>query len=172
MVESGNNIKRIIGQLLSIGGTLIMVAAIAVCLALMIPKLAGYSSYVVVSGSMEPNIPVGSLALSKKVDPATLETGDVIVFVNPARGTTPITHRVVSNDTANGKIVTKGDANESEDVNPATYENVVGKVEVHVPYAGSLASMLTSALGKITAAMVFIEAWLLIEIGRRLKAEA
>ncbi len=172
MVESGSNIKRIIGRLLSIVGTLIMIAAIAACLALVIPKFAGYSSYVVVSGSMEPNIPVGSLALSKKVDPAALETGDVIVFVDPARGTTPITHRVVSNDTASGTIVTKGDANDRQDVNPATYDNVVGKVEVHVPHAGSFAAMLTSVLGKITAAMVLIEAWLLMEIGRRLREEA
>ena len=158
------------GRILGVIGTILMVLTIAACLGLVIPKIAGYDAYVVVSGSMEPNIPVGSIAYSKEVDPAELQTGDVIVFIDPARGTTPITHRVVSNDTAAGTIITKGDANDREDVNPATYDNVVGKVDFHVPRVGFVAAMLTSTQGKIVAGLILIEAWLLIEISRRMKA--
>lgn len=157
------------GKLLIAAGRLVMLVVVAACLSLVIPHFIGYETYVVVSGSMEPNIPVGSIVYSKKADPAALQTGDVIVFVDPARGTTPITHRVVTNDTAAGAIVTKGDANEAEDVNPATYDNIKGKVVVHIPRMGFVASALTSFLGKLVAILMLMEAWLLIEIGNRLK---
>lgn len=157
------------GKFLIAAGRLVMLVVVAACLSLVIPHFIGYETYVVVSGSMEPNIPVGSIVYSKKADPAALQTGDVIVFVDPARGTTPITHRVVTNDTAAGTIVTKGDANEAEDVNPATYDNIKGKVAVHIPRMGFVASALTSFLGKLVAILMLMEAWLLIEIGNRLK---
>ena len=157
------------GRLMSVIGVLLMVIVIAACLTLVIPKIAGYDAYVVVSGSMEPNIPVGSIVYSEETDPALLRTGDVIVFVDPSRGTTPITHRVVSNNPFTGSIITKGDANENEDVNPVAYENVVGVVRAHVPRIGFTAAMFTSKLGKLVAALILLEAWLLTEIGRRLR---
>ena len=150
-------------------GNVLMVFVFAACLSIVIPRLLGYDAYVVVSGSMEPNIPIGSLVYSHKEDPASLQAGDVIVFVNPARSTTPITHRVVSNDIATGTVITKGDANESEDINPATYDNILGKVAVHVPRVGFVAAMLTSKLGKIITCLLLLEAWLLVEISRRSK---
>ena len=161
-----------IGRILSAAGTVIMALVVAACLGLVIPKVAGYEGYVVVSGSMEPAIPVGSIVFSKETDPSTLQTGDIIVFVDESRGTTPITHRVVSNDTAAGTIVTKGDANEREDLNPVTYSNVIGKVEVHIPGAGAYAALITTALGKVILILLLLEGWLFKEIGRRLKIRA
>lgn len=161
--------SRIAGNLLRCVGYLIIVFVLGVCLGISLPKFAGYNAYVVVSGSMEPNIPVGSIAFAKETDPSQLQVGDVIVFIDPARGTTPITHRVVTNDTAAGTITTKGDANEREDVNPVTYDNVIGKVSMHVPHIGLVATALSSFLGKLIAVILLAEAWLLIEIGRRLK---
>ena len=161
-----------IGRILSAAGTVIMALVVAACLGLVIPKVAGYEGYVVVSGSMEPAIPVGSIVFSKETDPSTLQTGDVIVFVDESRCTTPITHRVVSNDTAAGTIVTKGDANEREDLNPVTYSNVIGKVAVHIPKAGAYAALITTALGKVILLLLLLEGWLFKEIGRRLKIRA
>ena len=157
--------RRILGVI----GNVLMVFVFAACLSIVIPRFFGYDAYVVVSGSMEPNIPEGSLVYSHKEDPASLQTGDVIVFVDPARATTPITHRVVSNDTAAGEIITKGDANDREDVNPATYDHIVGRVVVHFPRVGFIAAMLTSKLGKVIVGLLLLEAWLLIEISRRSK---
>ena len=68
-----------LGRFLNFLGSLILWAAILLCLVLAAPRLAGIKTYVVISGSMEPAIPVGSMVYSKEVDPATLETGDVIV---------------------------------------------------------------------------------------------
>ncbi len=154
-------------RIMGIIGKIIMVVVLAACLSLAVPKLAGYSGYVVVSGSMEPEIPVGSLVFSHEIDPATLQLGDVIVFIDPARSATPITHRVIINDALSGTIITKGDANEVEDANPALYDNVLGKVVIHIPRVGFAAAKLTSALGKIIAGLLLLEAWLLIEISRR-----
>ena len=163
--ESGNAGGRVLHTI----GVALMVVVFATCLSLVIPKLAGYEAYVVVSGSMEPNIPVGSLVFSKKIDPAQLAEGDVIVFKNDVHGDTPITHRVVSNNTEKQLIVTKGDANEHQDANPAPYDKVVGKVHMHIPRIGFVAAMLTSTLGKVVTALLLFEAWLLIEIGKRQK---
>lgn len=70
----------LLGRFLNLLGSLIMLAVILLCLALAAPRLAGIKTFVVISGSMEPAIPVGSMVYSKEVDPKTLETGDVIVF--------------------------------------------------------------------------------------------
>lgn len=48
---------RKICRLLSV---LILVAIVAICIPMTVPRLMGYEVYVVVSGSMEPAIPVGS----------------------------------------------------------------------------------------------------------------
>jgi signal peptidase I len=166
--QSAGSDRSIIGRILYFAGVLLMVFVVCTCLCIAVPKFIGYESYIVVSGSMEPDMPVGSIAISRKVDPAQLQTGDVIVFVDPQRGQTPITHRVVSNDPGTGTIVTKGDANEHEDVNPATYDNVKGKIVRHAPYLGYVASLFTSLLGKMLVVLIALEGWLFTEIGRRL----
>ena len=42
-------------------GTLILFSVILLCIPVTLPKLFGYQIYDVVSGSMEPEIPVGSV---------------------------------------------------------------------------------------------------------------
>lgn len=168
-VEKNNQSHKMAGRVLCVTGIAIMVLVASACLSLIIPRAAGYEGYVVVSGSMEPAIPAGSVIYSKKTDPALLVTGDVIVFIDETRGTTPITHRVVTNDTSTGTITTKGDANGNADINPVTYDNVIGKVAAHIPKIGFTVAVFTTVLGKIVAAILLLEGWLLNEIGRCLK---
>ncbi len=52
---------KLIPALCNLLGTLILVLVIASCLPLTVPRLFGYEIYEVVSGSMEPEIPVGSV---------------------------------------------------------------------------------------------------------------
>ena len=160
-----------LGRALGVVGVIFILVVVLACLSLIIPKLAGYNGYVVVSGSMEPTIPVGSIVYSKASDPALMRAGDVIVFIDKSRGTTPITHRIMTNNPFTGVITTKGDANENEDVNPVTYENVIGRVEAYVPRIGFTAAMFSTLLGKIIAVLLLLEGWLLTEIGRRLKVK-
>lgn len=159
------------GRLLHGIGVFLMAFVVAACLVVVIPKIAGYESYIVISGSMEPTFPVGSIVYSKETDPTLLRSGDVIVFSDPSRGTAPITHRVVSNNPFTQTIRTKGDANSREDVNPVSYEDVIGKVERYLPSVGFIAAMFSTKTGKFIVALMLLEAWLLMEIGSRLKGK-
>lgn len=167
----------LLGRFLIFLGTLMMWAAILVCLALAAPRLAGIKTYVVISGSMEPAIPVGSLVYSKTVEPSTLETGDVIVFYSSKAaeggGNTseiiPITHRVVLNDTTAGEITTKGDANEQNDVSKVIYNNVEGKVIFHIPHLGYIGAPLSSTMGKVAFILIVLTGYLLTEVGNAIR---
>ena len=72
-------------------GTVILIILILACLPLTLPRLAGYSLYSVISGSMEPEIPVGSLVLIHDADPVYVEEGDVIAFYGAADSSAVIT---------------------------------------------------------------------------------
>ena len=131
-------------------------------------------SYVVISGSMEPAIPVGSLVYSRETDPKTLVPGDVIVFYSSNAGggngeIIPITHRVVENDTSAEEIITKGDANEQNDLSTVKYPNVEGKVILHIPKLGYPASLLSSTMGKVAALLTILGGYLLTEVGRLIR---
>ena len=63
--EKNKRSYKTIGHILCAAGISLMILVVAACLSLIIPRLAGYEGYVVVSGSMEPTIPVGSLIYSK-----------------------------------------------------------------------------------------------------------
>ena len=161
-----------LGRFLDVTGTVILIVTILLCLGLAVPRFAGIDSYVVVSGSMEPAIPVGSMVYSKPVDPATLQPGDIIVFYNTdQKDSVPVTHRVVENHTEAGEIITKGDANSQADIFPASYYNIGGKVVAHIPKLGLPASLLATTAGKIAVAMVILAGYLLTEVGGRLRKQ-
>lgn len=167
------------GRFLDIIGTFIMLAALLASLAFTIPRFMGMQTYVVVSGSMEPSIPVGSLVYAKHVEPKTLVPGDVIVFYSTdassmkggaaSNEAIPITHRVIENHVESTEIITKGDANAKNDFSPVSYINVLGKVLVHVPGLGLLAAPFATSTGKIAVVMVILAGFLLTEAGNRMK---
>lgn len=99
----------------------------------------GIHSFAVISGSMSPEIPTASLVLSKETDFDKLKVGDVVTYM--IEGDQTVTHRIISIDKDNKKITTKGDANDQADNKAVSYENIVGKVIFHVPYAGYLMAM-------------------------------
>ena len=127
-------------------GTGILLIVIALCLPLCLPVFTEYEVYNVVSGSMEPEMPIGSLALVEPVAPASVQEGDVIAFHS---GESVITHRVTRNHTFEGEFVTKGDANEEEDMRAIPYEALIGQVIWHIPMVGGFMTLLTSMVGKL-----------------------
>lgn len=50
-------------------GTVLLVLLVALCLPLTLPRVLGYEIYTVVSGSMEPAIPTGSLVYIQGAEP-------------------------------------------------------------------------------------------------------
>ena len=133
-------------------GSILLVTVILLCLPLTLPRILGLTVYTVVSGSMEPAIPVGSLVYVKEVEAAEVQEGEIIAFYSASGSGAVITHRVVKNQIVSGKFITKGDANETEDAMPIAYELLVGKVVLHIPVLGKILSILVTPIGKIGAA--------------------
>ncbi len=140
-----------LGVLCTILGTLALVVLIVACIPLTVPRMLGYELYTVVSGSMEPAIPTGSLVYVEHVDPTEVAEGDVIAFYSAQDASSVITHRVVTNSTVMGEFITKGDANEENDMSPISYASLIGRVAKSIPKAGALAQTFTSSIGKIAA---------------------
>lgn len=139
---------KLVPALCNILGTLILAAVIVSCLPLTVPRLMGYQIYEVVSGSMEPQIPVGSVIYVKPSAPEDIQENEIIAFQS---GDSVITHRVVENHLVEGEFVTKGDANAAEDFRQAPYESLIGRVSSHIPMLGSLMALLASTVGKAYA---------------------
>ena len=145
--------RKLFPALCSVLGTLILLGVIAAFLPLTVPRLMGYEIYEVVSGSMEPEIPVGSVIYVKAAQPQEVEAGDVIAFQKDG---SVITHRVEENHYVEGEFITKGDANREEDVEPVAYGSLIGKVERHVPVLGIVMSLLASNTGKLYAVLLAV----------------
>lgn len=116
---------NLVPALCSLAGTLILLSVIASCLPVTVPRLMGYEIYNVVSGSMEPEIPIGSILYVEKIPPEEIREDDVIAFWS---NDSVIAHRVVKNKIVEGTFTTKGDANAEEDMNDVEYGALIGRV--------------------------------------------
>ncbi len=146
--------KNPVAVLCSVLGTILLIMIIVACIPLTVPRLMGYQIYTVVTGSMEPEIPVGSMVYVKSIAPKEIKEKDVIAFYGGRDINAIITHRVVDNNVISGQITTKGDANKTEDMNPVSYSEVIGIVEYTIPKAGALAQTFTSMEGKIATGCI------------------
>lgn len=164
-----NRKKQIAAKVCSVIGTLLLLVAILVCIPLTLPRFAGYQIYHVISGSMEPAIQVGSVVYVKNIAPADIQKKDVIAFHSVLGEEAIITHRVVSNNRVAGEIVTKGDANAKEDMEPVPYENVLGKVALTVPVLGKILATIATIQGKAAVGSVILLSLLLHVIAGKLR---
>ena len=134
--------------------TVLVVIVVIFALLLVGARVIGLLPLTVLSGSMEPNYPVGSLIYVKKVDPLTLEAGDVITYTIDED--TVVTHRIVEvipdeNDPTIVRFKTKGDANEAIDGTLAYSPNVAGTPVFTIPYLGYVASYIQNPPGTYIA---------------------
>ena len=133
---------RVIARLCTAVGALMLVGLGAS----VVPRVMGMQSYAIISGSMEPAYPTGSLVYAEPAEGAALQAGDVAAFW---RDQDVIVHRVRENVSAEGELVTKGDANDEVDIRPVPYQNVLGRVVFSVPYVGYFLIALGSTPGKL-----------------------
>ena len=123
-----------------------------------LPGVCGYGSYCILSGSMEPQIPVGSVVYVKDVAWEELAPGDCITFRLGTGTQLTGTHRIVSIDSQEKEITTKGDANPAEDIMKVRENSLIGKVVYSLPLLGYGAWFLQTTAGKITCAAAFLMA--------------
>lgn len=129
--------------------TVIVVLVVIFAILLVGVRLVGVQVFSVISGSMEPEYPVGSLIYVKEVDPTSVQVGDVITYVLP--NGTPSTHRVIRIDAENERFYTKGDANDIEDGSPVSYKNLIGTPVFKIPYLGYVAHYIQNPPGMYVA---------------------
>lgn len=118
----------------------------------------GYKPYIVLSDSMNGTFSVGDLSVSKKVDPQTLEVGDIITFesIDPANYGSVVTHKIREITTYEGEpaFVTYGTATGVDDSYPVPFENVIGKYQFCLPKMGYFFEFLKSPAGYITVILI------------------
>lgn len=116
-----------------------------------LPMVFGVSPVIVMSGSMYPTFDAGDMIILEKVDPSTIEEGDVICFFADNDKNTATTHRVVDiqrDDDGAPLFVTRGDANNTEDRIAITADMVQGRYTgIAIAGLGNVAVFLQSPLG-------------------------
>lgn len=100
-----------------------------------LPALLGWRTTVVMSGSMEPGIRTGDVVATQPVDPGVVIPGQVVLVRDPGQPDHLLMHRLVSID-ADGKLVTKGDANRDQDSTPVEPADLLGLPRLRVPFIG------------------------------------
>jgi len=135
-------------------GLLAFVLVMAALL-IVVPKAAGGIPLTILSGSMEPNLPVGSLAVVVPVQPEDVRIGQVVTYLPNPDDPTPITHRVtgITHRADGGLTFTfQGDANSAPDKPVQDYQ-VRAKVLYAVPWLSHLNNTVNGE-GKHTALYV------------------
>lgn len=152
---------RRIGDILSAA---LLCAAVVLCLSIAIQvtargyaRIAGYSMFRVVTGSMAPSIPVNAVVLCHETDIRNIERGDIVVFRSPVdlTGEKIITHRVAEVHTQPDGTVTletRGDANPVADTRPVTQSGLIGKVVWYTDKEGGA----TKVIGFLSGSMGFL----------------
>ncbi len=127
---------------------LLAVVAVGLLAAVVVPRLAGGECFAVLTGSMRPAMPPGTLVVVRPVDVDDIGLGSVITYQPRPNDPAVVTHRVVGQgfDAAGQPtFTTRGDANDANDPQPVRAEQVVGKRWYFVPYLGYVTALLTGA---------------------------
>lgn len=117
------------------------------------PKFFGYTSAIVISGSMSGYIEVNDMVIIH--EEKFYQSGDVITFYSENN---VVTHRII--DKTSDGFITKGDANNMQDLEPVNKSEIIGKVVFVIPNLGLFVEYLSTPLGM--TCLVIIGALLLL----------
>ncbi len=121
-------------------------------------NILGYKPYIVLSDSMRDTFQVGDISVSKAVDPATLEPGDIVTFtsIDPDHYGEVVTHKIREITTYEGQpaFVTYGTTTGEDDAYPAPFDQVVGEYVFCVPKLGYFFQFLKTPAGYVTVILL------------------
>jgi signal peptidase I len=147
-------VKNIVTTLIGLALLIVLPFVIFTYVTSKSPVLFDFRSYIVLTGSMEPELPVGSMVYTQPKP--SYAVGDVITFTDKEDRT--VTHRITA--VKGDSYETRGDANTKEDSDLVPKEKVVGSVFLHVPYIGKYIDFLKTPqnfiLFIVLPALVFI----------------
>lgn len=181
--------KKLMGKkMINVFFTVILVLLITVIAVTLIvrvsgntPSIGGYMIFRVSTGSMEPELHVGDVILTKELkDISEIHEGDIVTYEGREGELAGklITHKVITAPyTENGTtyLVTKGIANPAAD-SAIQAEQVIGKMELKIPFIGALYSFFLTPWGLVTAIFAILlafsgEFWNIYKLSRSKKTE-
>lgn len=137
---------------------LVVFATFFVVISPLLPTKKYFSTYIIPSGSMEPTVKAGSVAI---ITPANeIKINDIVAFTSPDNQKITILHRVT--EVTDKGYKTKGDNNNSADnwIVPSVF--VKGKMIYTIPYLGHPATLAKTPKG--FALIVGLPAFLLVAL--------
>jgi len=135
----------------------ILGAVAALVVAVLVPRLAGATPYVVLSSSMEPDLPPGTLVVVRPTPIDRIGVGDVVTYQLRSGEPVVATHRVVAASTdltGETTLVTQGDANDVADEHPVRDVQLRGRLWYAVPWLGHATTVLTGRQREIAVQVV------------------
>ncbi|MDO9380340.1 MAG: signal peptidase I [Nocardioidaceae bacterium] len=124
----------------------LMVALALLAVMVVVPRLGGGTPFTILTGSMVPSYPPGTLVVTRPVPIDEIGVGTPITYQLRSGEPTVVTHRVVSigiGPDGQKQLTTQGDANNAPDEDPVSPEQVRGAVWYAVPWLGHLNNALT-----------------------------
>ena len=116
------------------------------------PSFFGYKTFVIVSGSMLPELQIGDIVVIKNVEQSDINEEDIISF---REGNAIVTHRVKEIiEGENIQYRTKGDANNAEDANLVEIGDVEGEYSFKIPKLGKIIIFMQNKVGIIVIAIL------------------
>ena len=149
-------------------GLLLLVLGVAI-LVIAVPALVGGMPLTILTGSMSPSMPPGTLVVVKPTPVDEIQVGDVLTFQLESGKPALVTHRVVARVTDTGsdaiRFVTQGDANARPDESEVLPVQVKGTVWFAVPWLGWVNQFMGGARGwlvpVIAAALFSYAVWMI-----------
>lgn len=140
---------------------------IVVVLFALVTSYLGFQTYVVRSGSMEPEIHTASVAIvNENVNFYDIRVGDVVAF--KLQTGELVTHRVIEISKIDGitHFLTKGDNNDAADGYTTNIQNYYGKTIYSIPNLGYVMDWVMSLQGRIVmigAGLALILIYMMLE---------
>ena len=133
-------------------GTIIVIMVIFMCIPFVVPKVIGVNVYEVVTSSMAPELPVGSVVYVQTCKADEVKVGDIISFYVGTDEENIISHRVVEinvDEQGDFFFITKGDANSDIDSMQVDVKHFVGKVKFKINNISWLVRLFDTSTGII-----------------------
>ncbi|MFL6090585.1 MAG: signal peptidase I [Aeromicrobium sp.] len=132
-------VRRVLAWLVILGiGTIVTISVL-------IPRIGGATPYVVLTGSMRPTMPPGTMVVARPVKAQQLGIGDVVTYQLKSGEPAVVTHRIVGMASFQGKPIfqTRGDANNVADEKWVRPVQIKGARWYAVPYLGYVTSAIS-----------------------------
>ncbi|MBY3989813.1 signal peptidase I [Rhodococcus fascians] len=150
-----NGTRWWVGQVFSWTALLFVVAVLLS--SIVVPKLGGAMPYTVLTSSMEPTYPPGTLIVVQQADVENLGVGEAITYQIRSGEPSVVTHRIIGttfDKEGEQRYITQGDNNSDPDVEPVRPIQIRGTVWYSIPYLGYVNNWITGERRSIFVGVV------------------